>query len=476
MLFSSFAFSIFLVVALAGGLVPFPWKLRKALLLAISYLFYMAWNPVFVVLLWLSTVADWLLANWIHRAQRSHTRRLLLLGSLAINLGLLGFFKYGGFIGENAHRALGLVGIEYSPGVWDIILPVGISFYTFQTLSYTLDVYWRKLEPSPSFLDFALFVTFFPQLVAGPIVRAADFLPQCVEPKRARLPALGWGSSLFLIGLFWKMVVADGLMAEVSDRVFDSSAQPTLAEAWAGTFAFSIQIFCDFAGYSLCAIAVAMMLGFALPDNFNSPYGARGFSDFWRRWHISLSTWMRDYLYIPLGGNRGSVLRVNSNLVLTMLISGLWHGASWLFVLWGGLHGVYLLVEKLIRRHSIAQWRFFKGHAGAILVVLITYLGVCVAWVFFRAKTLSRAGDMVAAMFGLGTHAKGIGLAHHDFRLVAVVSMGFVLAHYLFRERTLEDIYRCMHWTVRAGLLAVLFVLILIGSSGEDRAFIYFQF
>ncbi|MHC4180894.1 MAG: MBOAT family O-acyltransferase, partial [Planctomycetota bacterium] len=221
-----------------------------------------------------------------------------VLLSLITNLGLLGFFKYGGFLLENFVVLLNTAGIQYEPALPDIVLPVGISFYTFQTLSYTLDVYRGKTRPWMSFLDFALFVTFFPQLVAGPIIRSGDFLPQCIEPRRATGRQLSWGLTLLVLGLFEKIVVADGLLAPISDKVYAQAGEAGFLDAWCGTLAFSGQIFCDFAGYSTCAIGIALCLGFAIQDNFRFPYAAGGFSDFWRRWHVSLSSWLRDYLYI----------------------------------------------------------------------------------------------------------------------------------------------------------------------------------
>ena len=273
----------------------------------------------------------------------------MLVASLAVNLGLLGFFKYRVFFLENFVALLNSVGVDFHPARPSIILPVGISFYTFQTLSYTLDIYMGKMKPARSFLDYALFVTFFPQLVAGPIVRAAHFLPQCEDARRTTLSQLGWGLSLILFGLFQKSVIADGLMAPVVERVYDSGEVLSFGAGWVGTLAFAMQIFCDFSGYSTCAIGTAMCLGFWLPVNFRSPYAAIGFSDFWRRWHVSLSSWLRDYLYIPLGGNRKGTARTYVNLMITMLLGGLWHGASWNFVIWGGLHGVYLIVERLLK-------------------------------------------------------------------------------------------------------------------------------
>ncbi|MCY7312901.1 MAG: MBOAT family protein, partial [Pseudoxanthomonas sp.] len=274
MLFNSLTFFAFLAVVLALHAAPLPWRVKKTNLLIASYLFYAAWNPPFVILLWLSTLIDWWAAGRIHRSTSASARKSFLLVSLAANLGLLGYFKYGGFVTENFAQAMGSLGMAWQAPAWDIILPVGISFYTFQTMAYTLDVYLKRAAPTKSFLDFALFVTFFPQLVAGPIVRPTDLVPQFATPRVATPRQFGWGAMLLVLGLFQKIVVADGLLAPVSDEVFGASQLLHPADAWLGTLAFSGQIFADFAGYSTCAIGIALMLGFQLPDNFRFPYAA----------------------------------------------------------------------------------------------------------------------------------------------------------------------------------------------------------
>ena len=302
MLFNSLTFVVFFAIVVALHYAPLSWRFKKSNLLIASYLFYAAWNPPFVILLWISTIVDWNVAKWMFAEQRKNRRKLLLLLSMATNLGILGYFKYGGFLLENWQAFMGTFGIEYQVPEWSIILPVGISFYTFQTMAYTLDIYFRRAEPAKSFLDFALFVTFFPQLVAGPIVRPTHLIPQFAQPHVATAKQFGWGLSLAILGLFQKVVIADGLLASAAEEVFDAGGPVSTLDAWLGTLAFSGQIFSDFAGYSTTAIGVALCLGFSLPTNFRFPYAAIGFSDFWRRWHISLSSWLRDYLYIPLGG------------------------------------------------------------------------------------------------------------------------------------------------------------------------------
>jgi D-alanyl-lipoteichoic acid acyltransferase DltB (MBOAT superfamily) len=354
MLFNSYTFLMFFVVVLAGYYLTRSWKVRKGILLVASYVFYAAWNPPFVVLLWLSTVVDWLAAKGIHASVSPRRRRLLMAVSLMANFGLLGYFKYAGFMVDNFLLLARALGLHVSLASPNVILPVGISFYTFQTLSYVLDVYRRKIVPERSFLDYALYVTFFPQLVAGPIIRAEDFLPQCTQPKACSGNDLGWGLSLMLLGLFEKVAIADGILAPIVESVYDTVGRPDFISAWCGTFAFAGQIFLDFAGYSLVAIGSALCLGFTIQDNFRFPYAAVGFSDFWARWHMSLSSWLRDYLYIPLGGSRKGPFRTFASLMITMLLGGLWHGASWTFVIWGGLHGLYLVLQRGVTR--IIPW------------------------------------------------------------------------------------------------------------------------
>jgi len=473
MVFNSLTFLIFFLVVWLAHQLPVSWTTRKRHLLLASYLFYAAWNPPFVLLIILSTVIDWFVAQAMGRTHRLGRRRVLLLISLTTNLGLLSLFKYGEFLADNAARFLQTIGVHYVPPEFDIILPVGISFYTFQTLSYTIDVYRGQLKPWPSFLDFALYVTFFPQLVAGPIVRAVEFLPQCREPRRPTSAQLSWGLTLLLIGLVEKTALADGLLAPIADTVYGAPDRAGFIGAWTGTLAFSAQIFFDFAGYSTCAIGVGMCLGFALPDNFRFPYAAVGFSDFWRRWHISLSSWLRDYLYIPLGGGRGSSWHIHRNLLITMLLGGLWHGASWRFVVWGALHGIYLVAERAIRRRWIAMGNPPLPLAAKVLLGLFTYYLVCLAWVFFRAADFGDALELIVSMFGGGVDQMGLGVT--NVAIVLAVTLGLLSSHWWLRDSTLEDRWSQLRWPVRAVAISTMLILLMF-TKGDDRAFIYFQF
>lgn len=474
MVFNSSTFIIFLAVVLLLHHLPFSWRTKKLNLLLASYVFYAAWNPPFVVLLWISTVVDWFVGRRIHASRSVAVRRLALIVSLCANLGLLAFFKYGTFLLSNFTTLVNLVGIEFTPAQHDIILPVGISFYTFQTLSYTLDIYSGKAQPWNSFRDYALYVTFFPQLVAGPIVRSTYFLPQCETPRRASGSQFSWGLVLLVVGLFQKIVVADGLLAPIVQKIYDEGHAADSLSAWCGTLAFAGQIFCDFAGYSSCAIGVALCLGFKVPDNFRAPYAAIGFSDFWTRWHISLSSWLRDYLYIPLGGNRRGSCRTYVNLMLTMLIGGLWHGASWTFVFWGGLHGAYLAIERILReRFGLDPAR--AGRVQQILLTLLTFVLVCFTWVFFRAKSFDAAFSLAAAMLGMASSGSSRLVDKWDL-LVGFATISVILfLHWKRRAESFDEMAGKWPWWIISLLIAIMLFAIMT-MPGEDRAFIYFQF
>ena len=471
MVFNSLTFAAFFLIVLLVHSLPLPWTVRKVNLLLASYLFYSAWNPPFVILLWISTIVDWYAAQQLVHAQRPASRRAWMLLSVVVNLGMLLYFKYGGFLLANFAAGVNALGFHYQPAPMDIVLPVGISFYTFATMSYTLDVYLRRALPARNFLDYALFVTFFPHLVAGPIMRPTELVPQFETPRRASAAQLRFGLALMTLGLFNKVVLADTFLSDPAETIFDGKTAPGLLDAWLGTLAFSGQIFCDFAGYSTIAIGAAMCLGFAMPDNFRFPYAAIGFSDFWRRWHITLSAWLRDYVYIPLGGNRHGEARAHLAVMGTMLIGGLWHGANWTFVVWGGLHGVYLSAERLLRG-------FFANRRqttlGLLAGALVTWLLINVTWVFFRSATFDRAWLVLRGMVGANHNAEPK-LGGYVFVTVPLIVGSILAAHWTLRTRTLESVVERTS-PLLLSLVWALMAFAVVISQGNGSAFIYFQF
>jgi alginate O-acetyltransferase complex protein AlgI len=416
---------------------------------------------------------DFWLGSRIARAKGRHSRRGWLVASVCMNLSMLGFFKYGNFLLQNFQWLLARIGIVYQPPHLDILLPVGISFYTFHSLSYTLDIYRGVLQPTKSLRDFVLAVSFFPQLVAGPIVRAGDFLPQLVTAPGLRLGQFLWGLLLMTLGLFEKIVLADTMLSGSADRIFDYAGPLVALDSWLGVMAFAGQIFFDFAGYSICAIGAALCLGFHLKDNFRFPYAAVGFSDFWRRWHISLSTFLRDYLYIPLGGNQVRPVRAAINLVIVMFLGGLWHGAAWTFVVWGLLHGSYLVIERVIRvLFENKAWA--NNLATRVLAGVATYTAVCIAWVFFRASDFTVASRMLRGMFG--GHAQGDAiLTTREMLQIGIVTAFMILVHWSLRESNIETaVTRLPRWAVTAAWALMASAIVL--TQGNSNAFIYFQF
>jgi len=405
MAFNSFAFALFLPTVLGIYWLLRRWpRVQNAILLAASYLFYGYWDWRFLSLLLISTVVDYTVALRVERELRvaggvrtAAARRWITL-SLATNLGILGFFKYFNFFTDSFAALLSSVGVQADPLYLNIILPVGISFYTFQTLSYTVDVYRGAMEPTRRFFDFALYVAFFPQLVAGPIERAKTLLPQILAPRRFDPTQFSDGVQLIFWGLFKKVFVADNLAPFVNE-VF-ASPDPTGFQVVMAVYAFAFQIYCDFSGYSDIARGCAKCLGMELMVNFRYPYVAVNPSDFWRRWHISLSTWLRDYLYISLGGNRRGEWMTYRNLSLTMLLGGLWHGATWLFVLWGAYQGLLLVVHRAVAP-ILERNRVGAGLPGWLVragKVVLMFQFVCVGWLIFRGESLGQIGGMLQAL------------------------------------------------------------------------------
>ncbi len=472
MQFDSFTFLIFFGAALAVYNALRGWNARKWFLLASSYLFYSAWNPYFLFLLVGSTTLDWWIAQRIGAAVTPRRRKAWITLTLVVNLGVLALFKYNQFALDNLAAALSLFGVRYVPARIDLVLPIGISFYTFHSLSYCLDICRGKFQPTRNWRDYALYVAFFPQLVAGPITRFTQMRPQIESPRRTTRDGLSIGCALLIVGLFEKIVLADSVFAPVADAFFGAVDTSNAASAWSGVLAFSGQIFCDFAGYSTCAIGTALAFGFTLPVNFRFPYAAIGFSDFWRRWHISLSTWLRDYLYFSLGGNRRGAIRTYVNLVTTMLIGGLWHGAAWTFVIWGGLHGLYLAVERAIRdRRWMSTTR--APRIAAFAYGIVTLFFVVLAWVWFRAPDVGTATHAFARLFS--SNLASTAAIDASQQLALVVFAAVVAVHWLMRDRELlADIVRVPR-IVLGLVLGVLLALIVL-SPGDNHAFIYFQF
>ena len=490
MVFNSYTFIAFFIVMLLLHNMPFSWKTKKINLLIASYIFYAAWNPPFILLLWLSTVVDFFVGRALYNQENKYKRRLLLVVSLIGNLGMLCFFKYGGFLLENFTHLVNALGANYHPAKPNIILPAGISFYTFTTLCYTIDMYKRKSKPVKSMLDFSLFVTFFPHLVAGPIVRPPQLVPQFETARKATQKQLLQGLFLVSLGLFMKVVLADSMLSGSANEVFNSHDRLSTLDAWMGVLAFSGQIFLDFAGYSTCAIGVASCLGFVLPENFLYPYAAIGFSDFWRRWHITLSSWLRDYLYIPLGGNRHGKFRTYISLMITMLLGGLWHGANWTFVVWGALHGFYLWVEKFIKDVrkvplplAVTAEGIKEGHGTDLIrsktfanfmLAMVTFFFINVTWVFFRAPDFTSAWRMLTSMFSPVKDGTVL-LTTLSIIKVSVIIVLMVSFHWIMRNtRVLQEAEKIPWWLL--GIIWSVLLLLLIWSQESSSSFIYFQF
>lgn len=473
MLFNSFEFLLFL---------PTVWVLywygtrsrraRNALIVGASYLFYGWWDWRFLSLIVISSAADYLIGLRLGSVRGHGARRALLIGSLAINLGFLGFFKYFNFFAESFAELVRTFGLHADPVTLRVILPVGISFYTFQTLSYTIDIYRRRIEPTSDVVAFFAFVAFFPQLVAGPIERAAHLLPQFLTPRKFDSLLARDGLRLILWGLFKKVVVAD-TCARLVDAAFSAPGTMRASELWVGAFLFAIQIYGDFSGYSDIARGTARLFGFELMVNFAMPYFARDIGEFWRRWHISLSTWFRDYVFIPLGGSRVDTRKLVRNVIVTFVVSGLWHGAAWTFVIWGSLHGAYYLTSRALggEPHTtavVAAGRLLPSSREAVQMGG-TFLAVLIAWVFFRATSLAAAWDYLRLMF-----AGPAGMPRQGVTVLALAA-AFLLVEWIQRERAhvldLPGWNRPLRWSLYAGLCV--WVLSLFGA---ERSFIYFQF
>ncbi|MEN8007123.1 MAG: MBOAT family O-acyltransferase [Candidatus Krumholzibacteriota bacterium] len=495
MFFNSLHYVLFLPLVVAFYFL-IPPRRRWVFLLAASYYFYMCWKMEYLVLILVSTAVDYVAGRKMGTTDDKGKRRKYLILSLFSNLGLLFAFKYFNFFNESTRAAFAYFDITYNIPYFDVLLPVGISFYTFQTLSYTIDVYRGHREPERHLGIFALYVAFFPQLVAGPIERSTNLLPQFHETKRFNYDQTVDGLKLILWGMFKKVVIADRV-AVVANTVFNSPGDHNGIQFIIGTVFFAFQIYCDFSGYSDIAIGSARILGVKLMLNFNRPYFSKTIAEFWKRWHISLSSWFRDYLYISLGGNRVGIGRWYVNLFITFLVSGLWHGANWTFIIWGGLNGLYLVMEILIERPkrkvmgllrmTESSWSFKYLSVGA------TFALTCLAWIFFRANTLSDAfyivahlGDGLGDFFGallardmavIRGVVKSLGLSQKEM-IIAVLSLILLESvHFMQRKESLRDFLSTkpvvLRWAVYYSLVgAILF----FGAFNMSQQFIYFQF
>lgn len=470
MLFNSFSFWLFFLVVLLLY-QRLPRRGQNLLLLLASYFFYGCWDWRFLGLIALSTAIDYCAGLGIATSSQAFWRKTWLGVSITANLGILAFFKYYGFFSQELSHLLTQVGVPALLPTLEIILPVGISFYTFQTMSYTIDVYRGDCPPARDPLDFAVYVSFFPQLVAGPIERAATLLPQMQRGRTVSAVDFRDGLFLVLSGLFRKVVIADN-MAPLVNAVF--ARQRVELNAWEvllGTYAFAFQIYGDFSGYSAIARGVSRWLGFHLMTNFWNPYFAVSPSDFWRRWHISLSQWLRDYLYIPLGGNRQGTLFTYRNLLLTMLLGGLWHGANWTFIAWGALHGLLLCGYRWLgdgQRHSPGPvgWR----RLGAMLVM---FHWVCLTWILFRAESLAQAGDMLSALAVWGPISP---LAQSMAGLLLFFCGPLLLLEWYCEERPDPFWLTRTHWSFRGAVYSYLMLMLIFFPPPVPAEFIYFQF
>ncbi len=473
MLFNSFDFLLFFSVVLVVQRL-LPHRPRNGFLLAVSYFFYGCWDWRFLSLILISTVLDYFCGRAIARSDRPDRRKLLLAVSMVANLGMLAFFKYFGFFLESAGELAGLFGLSAASLHLNIVLPVGISFYTFQTMSYTIDIYRKETDPVEKFCDFALFVSFFPQLVAGPIERAKHLAPQMTRKPKVTWEMFRAGCWLTFWGLFKKAVIADN-MAIIVDEGFSAYASLSGLEVLLCVYAFAFQIYADFSGYSDIARGISKMMGYDLMLNFRLPYLAVNPSDFWHRWHISLSTWLRDYLYIPLGGNRKGPARTYINLMLTMLLGGLWHGASWMFALWGAYQGGLLAAHRFFAAKGWLPAP--RSRAGRrlwwIVRVVVMFHLVCVGWLIFRAQSMeqliSLAGSFLHGVEPTVRAAKwgwSIVLLCFPLWLVQLLQGQTADTHAVLK----------LSLPVRALVYAGLAAMILCLGSFGSREFIYFQF
>ncbi len=479
----------FFVVVLSSYSLIHPHKsLRNAFLFLASLFFYWKTSGLFFLLLIFSTVVDFYIGRGIWRANRIKTRKILVACSVIVNLGLLSYFKYAYFFTKTINDLFGtsfevfnflaFFSNSFTGSQFDISaigLPVGISFFTFQTISYTLDIYRGKVKPVESILDFGFYVSFFPQLVAGPIVRASEFIPQLYKRFHLTIEEFGYALFLILNGLMKKMFIGDYLAVNLIDRVFAAPSSYSGIENIFALYGYSLQVYCDFSGYTDIAIGIALLMGFRLPRNFNSPYKADNVGNFWKRWHISLSSWLKDYLYIPLGGNRKGKLRTNVNLMFTMLLGGLWHGASWEFVIWGGLNGVGLLVYKYWKR--ISPYEKSTHWATHLWKVFITFNFITFTRIWFRSESMDKANQFLVQVWSnLDIGIIGNVITSY-YKVMLIMLLGYVV-HWLpvSVKKWYRDLFIKSRLWIKVMITVIVVFLIYQTWSAELVPFIYFQF
>jgi D-alanyl-lipoteichoic acid acyltransferase DltB (MBOAT superfamily) len=475
MLFNSIEFAFFLIIVYTlYWLLKDSRRWQNNLLLVVSYIFYGWWDWRFVFLLMLSTIIDYSFGLLIYNAESR--KKLYLWLSIFNNLAVLFFFKYFNFFADSTQAALSFFGITMNPVFINIVLPVGISFYTFHGMSYVIDIYRGNAKPIHSFVDYSLFVSFFPLLVAGPIERATHLLPQITSDRKFNYTQSADGLRLILWGLFKKVVIADNCAVFVN-QIFENSATASKVELALGAIFFAFQIYGDFSGYSDIAIGTAKLFGMELLVNFRTPYFSRDIAEFWRRWHISLTTWFRDYIYIPLGGSRVSTMKAIRNTMIVFLISGFWHGANWTFIVWGALNGLYflpLLISGKNRIHTdtVAEGRFFPTFKEAFQIAT-TFLLTCFAWIFFRAANIGEAFDYIAGFF-TNPLLPSNNLVSLDRTFVLILFL-FMLLEWLFRNG-MPEFVRSRHAALRLAIYYGLVLLIVFFGAFGSEEFIYFQF
>ena len=482
MLFNSIEFLLFLPIAFMLYWFVFnkTLKFQNSLILVLSYVFYGWWDWRFLSLILLSTIVDFIVGNKIYACNNSSRKKWLWL-SIIFNIGLLGFFKYFNFFTDSFQELLSTFGyVTQSHWTLNVILPVGISFYTFQTMSYSLDIYNKKLTPTKDFISFAAYVSFFPQLVAGPIERASNLLPQILNKRKFTYQRSVEGLKLILWGLFKKVAIADAL-GPIVDDIFTNYNQYPAPTLLIGALFFGFQIYCDFSGYSDIAIGTSKLFGFELMSNFKFPYFSRNIGEFWRRWHISLSTWFRDYLYIPLGGSKKSKIISIRNIFIIFLVSGFWHGANWTFIIWGALHAllfipIYLTNNNRTYINNIVAHNSLLPSIKEVLQIITTFLLVTLTWVFFRAETVSIAFDYLLRIF---TKFNGESYSHPlGYRMIDyfILILLFVIYEYIIR-RDERAPFKFKSKIIRFTIYVLMILsLLLFYDDQVDRSFIYFQF